>query len=696
MKNINKLFILFAAASLVAVSCAKTQEYVPAEKETGSQVYFPADLPSSYNLKEYAEEYIEIPVYRYDASSAATITLKSSVASDDPDAASKFAIPAAVNFAAGQKSQNVQISWTLASIVEAKDYKISLELAGETTLYGDSAYKFTASKPASWIKWGTGHIYEDCWGEDYATTMYYQETDYENIRFCKLANAWNDISGAAPVPTADYFFYWNTKTNDLYVPYQTIGMSSSSGYEIYTSTAAEFYNAYYGWGMVIPSQEYFDWAIAWNKKNDFANGYYDGNGGFYLADWMYLVGADGKPTGSGYQFGGNQDYFIANGFNRKTDYNDEKHIGASLPLFTGDIESMFFSPDAENPYKFKGGLRYDDINLLTDPTCVYYIPDYFGDGHCLAFTSDNILVVAATGTGTISDVDNEQATGLSIFGYPIYVNVKKGEWVVDTTAADMSFSLQLKVYTMDENGAVVHDFGTVTEKFTVTGELKDNYTWSDVYGGYYEDYLGTWNVVSTSFSSTPTEYSYSIKIEEAGENKYKISNLSGFSKYFNDVIYADYDAKYYVMAIHPQDLDATYGGEAVSMLLLDPDAGKIYSAAAAEIDGGICNDGALAFVNIYNNMNLCGFYYKTASSALCGLYYTHSIVSGDTSVTNYYEGMKRDYVSLPSEAKPMSASKNTSLRFTKVSGVDSKRFSLSPVVKSARTIVELDNTNVAF
>jgi len=692
MKNINKLFILFAAASLVAVSCAKTQEYVPAEKETGSQVYFPADLPSSYNLKEYTEEYIEIPVYRYDASSAATITLKSSVASDDPDAASKFAIPAAVNFAAGQKSQNVQISWTLASIVEAKDYKISLELAGETTLYGDNAYKFVASKPASWVKWKTGHVYEDCWGEDYATTMYYQETEYENIRYCKLVNACNDISGASPVPTADYFFYWNTETDDLYVPYQSIGMSSSSG-EIFTSTAAEFYNAYYAWGVEIPSQEYFDWAIAWNTKNGFNNGHYDGNGGFYLADWMYIVN-DGKPTGSGYQFGGNQDYFIADGFDRKTNYNDEKHIGASLPLFTGDIESFFFSGDGVTPYEFTGGLRYDDINMLTEPTCVYYIPDYFSEGHCLAFTSSNILVIAATGAGEITDVANEQATGLSIFGYPLYVNVKKGEWVVDTTSADMSFSLQLKVFSKDKEGNVLYDFGTVTEKFTVTGQLKDNYTIDDIYGGYFEDYLGTWNVVSNEFFDN-AQYEYAIKIEDAGNDTFKISNLSGLDAYFNDVLYAEYVANSGVMLVKAQTLDATYKGDTVKVAILDPDSEKVY--AEYDVLGGICTDGELAFVNRYNGANLCGFYYYTGSYSLCGVYYTHSVSTDTNSVPNYYKGMKCDYISLPSDAQATMASRNTTLKFTKVSGVESsKRFSLSPIVKSARTIVELDNTNVAF
>jgi len=160
-----------------------------------------------------------------------------------------------------------------------------------------------------------GTFTQVCWEEEYKVDMYYYDSPYPNIRACKLENGWQGNKA-----TVDMIFYWNTTSNVCYVPQQWMGYVTTAGSYVYSGAAPDFYNAYYSWGMVCPSTEYFEWAPKWIEKNEMLQPHYDGNGGFYLGDWTYGGSADGVPTGSGWQFGGDSemdmDLFVAAGFDR--------------------------------------------------------------------------------------------------------------------------------------------------------------------------------------------------------------------------------------------------------------------------------------------------------------------------------------------------------------------------------------------
>lgn len=255
-----------------------------------------------------------------------------------------------IHFADGQAETVLHIDFPQAGFGEEYAMSVVISDPKYASKYNSGAISFDFSvMRVEWKKFvgssfkegETGHIYQICWEEDSDTDLYYYDTSFPGIRYCRLENAWH-----GNVETVDYVFYWDTKSNRLFVPHQWTGNNNSSGLPIYTGAACDFYNAYYAWGEVCPSADYFTWAPAWIDKNGFFQPYYDGNGNFYLADWLYSCNAAGVPTGSGYQFGGDSekdaDVFMAPGFVRtdyslevETDYSD---AGVAPFYFTAGVD----------------------------------------------------------------------------------------------------------------------------------------------------------------------------------------------------------------------------------------------------------------------------------------------------------------------------------------------------------------------
>ena len=685
-------YIFLAMAGLLTLgfaSCEKAHEYEPAAPEGGNQVYFSKDLPASYDVKGL--ESFTVEVMRGSADGSLTVGLASEVSYPD-GGQNPFTIPTEVTFAPESKTASIQIAINDTAILESVDYAIELALESDTTLYGKVKYAFTASIPASWTKFAEGHVYEVCWEEDYDCVMYTQETEFANILKCKLENAWNGNVG-----TADYLFYWNTETDEIFVPAQWIAYTGSGG-QVWVSDAAGFYNLSASYGLTCPSEYWFSWAPGFHSRNGFFQPYYDGMGGFYLADWYWR--SDGTtPTGNGYQFGDAAacDYFIAEGFVRTTDYNDDNHIGSSEPLYKCDVASMFYSEDGATPaIGSEVPLRCDAYDT-TAVTTVYYLKDYFAEGHCLAFTAP-VLEALTEEAQDIEDVDNDQATGINYFGAgELYVSIKKGSayTIVDGTDTLPAFEITLKVYSVDEEGNKLVDYGTVEETIVAYEVLKDNYTLDDVYGGYFEDYLGSWEMTSIDWSDD-APYTCNVDILSLGDTAYQIVNMSGYNGYFSDTLYADYYESGGCIKLMSQTLPGQYQGEDVSVCLLDPDAGKIY-ASTAWICGGICSDGALAFVNVYSSNNICGLYYKTASGGLCSFYYSYGIQAASSTASNYVMKHRSEYVTAPAAAaaaRPASAPM-TMRKVSDKKAAPAKVCNLQPVVKSGRQVVSLENTNVS-
>lgn len=348
MNRLAKYIFAFAALGWTASSCVEEVHTVGEPDMEGCYgVYFPAQEASgAHTYDPTMSKEVVITVAREKSEDDIEVPFEL-IAADDVYTADK------ILFEDGQKETTVKV--TFPEIETGREYAFSIKISDPQFA---SAYKNTATSfdfsviCVEWKKFfgegatdatSAGHIYEVAWEEDYDADMYYYDTAWEGIRYCYIENAWRP-DAEDPSSFLNYVFYWNTKTNALYVPHQWIGVTLDDGREVYTGAACDFYNAYNGWGMV-PGEEYFGWAVNWHTKNGFLQPHYDGNGGFYLGDWLYLC-TGGVPDGEGYQFGGSgeaeMDLFLAAGFTR-VDYA----ISASAGLTEDGVVPVGFKTGAD-------------------------------------------------------------------------------------------------------------------------------------------------------------------------------------------------------------------------------------------------------------------------------------------------------------------------------------------------------------
>ena len=364
MKNIIKSVFVFVALTLASVACMKEQNpYQPAEPATGEQVFFPNTIASQIALDKEATSF-DIPVFRNaTALEAVDVAIEAS-----GEGLLVFDVPGTVSFQNGSKESKITISYDPAVLPTNVFYNLVLKIsdASLTTPYGNAALTFSAGVSLPWIAFDEGIMYETpYWGEQEEKTLYYQQIS-ETIRFCRVPECfgYETMKAGEPYDVQDYTFYWNTETNQIYVPKQWMGYANSNG-ETWFMDESEFYNWYWaGYGYAPGTDEWFAFCDLFRSKypGDYYP-YYDGNGGFFLADY-YTAGEPGTSAYLGRYTGGVGDSFICNSFVRKD--------------FTSSVEygGMFVDPDgnATPIINFEGtadvaGLRYiiasQDIDPLT-------------------------------------------------------------------------------------------------------------------------------------------------------------------------------------------------------------------------------------------------------------------------------------------------------------------------------------------
>lgn len=689
----NKFIQYLALASVAAFGLASCVEeapaYEPAEAAGTAEVFFSPSLPATYNLKGN-DGAISVTVSRVQSAGTLTANLSSS-------APAEFSVPASVTFGDGSKTASFTITFDPNDLEEDVTYPFTVTILNETTPYGAAEYSFTASVPSAWNVFGTGDLNEVWWGEtEPKKTIYYQDLS-ETLRYCKIEGCfgYETIAAGEDYPVQDYVFYWNTETNQIYIPIRSMGyVPSNYGVPVYYGDESAFYNLYWEqYQLEEGTDEWFDFCDQFRASypEDYYP-YYDGNGGFYLAD-QYIVGKPGTSEYQGrYNSGSDWDFLICDGFERFTDYNDDAHFGASKALYEGVAESMLFATGS-TPVTFEQSLRYD-ADYEFDPEeddevyTTYYLADYFDEGQCLAFKA---LIPELLEEGAeIEDVDNEQPAGIQVMGQDLYVSVKGGSVSLSKVDGETFpvFSITLNVYTKDAEGTVLSDFGKITEVYKALAYGKNGYTLDDIWGGYKEDYLGTWEMYSTEDG---VEYAYPVLITDEGRDEdgtewVKITNLSGYDGWSGmvDELYATFSN--YTLLVPGQDLEypVTYGGtqHVVSVYPADPDTETIYGQANA-ILAGICEDGALAFVNRYNGVNLSAFYYQIGD--LGGLTMFYNIygfqVEGASLAPahNYY-----DQYTNRRQSKAVNGGKAMAAR--KISGTSASKRVRTKVEKAVRSV----------
>ena len=158
MKAIKKLlyFLAVAGTTMFASSCTDDLEYNPAGQPSGQQVYFAVDLAETINLEENSSS-VTIPVSRVVTKEAASFSIFAT------EESGLFTIPSTVNFAAGESTANLVITYTYSALTQDQAYSCTLTIGDteNTSPYGMTSYEFSLIAPSPWTSLGMGTLTDD-------------------------------------------------------------------------------------------------------------------------------------------------------------------------------------------------------------------------------------------------------------------------------------------------------------------------------------------------------------------------------------------------------------------------------------------------------------------------------------------------------------------------------------------------------
>lgn len=623
MKTV-KYIVYALAAALAFAACASEKEYTPTPAPIGDEVTI-VPITELVSLTDTADvlNYFDITLIRVKKDKAVLVQV-------DSEADEMFSIPTSVIFPAGKDTTVIRVTFDRADLVSQKRYDFTVSISGEAvSKYAISTISFQAGDvlPLKWHKWMKGVLTEGWWNEVEEEYMYYailNSTPEARALFESLLgesdpitafiSAWTPAEGEAfdlycyiestfdtsgEVDPIDYYFTWHLADNSISIAPQWMGYC-------YLLDAAHYAMEAAGWDEAK--------AIAWAKGAGYALPYYDGNGGFYLADWFMTDVAGGK----GYQFGGTPDLFIADGFVRNVNYNEYYY----KDLAVGSVTSEGLD-DAWDDQVLKFN-EYPDNSGKT----IYYLPDYFGAGKGLAFAGPHVGEIVDG--APIQAVANEQATGMQYGGKDLYAVVIGGSVSVSDDAT--VFTIQVQYETMapsedDPNKLVV--YGTlpiVNEVFTVSEK-------ATYYGSYQaepvenkNDFFGVYDGVATYYTAAGfVEKDITVTIEEGGwssdrrEQYVLISGLSAYAQASigSDTIEALYEDGFIKISAQTFFLPYVYAGK--YYCLVDP-----YSTTdgtTGDIICGVYTDSKtkaqkLIFVGNENTSDCLNFYLAKSNGAL--------------------------------------------------------------------------------
>ena len=158
MKAIKKLlyFLAVAGTTMFASSCTDDLEYNPAGQPSGQQVYFAVDLAETINLEENSSS-VTIPVSRVVTKEAASFSIFAT------EESGLFTIPSTVDFAAGESTANLVITYTYSALTQDQAYSCTLTIGDteNTSPYGMTSYEFSLIAPSPWTSLGMATYTED-------------------------------------------------------------------------------------------------------------------------------------------------------------------------------------------------------------------------------------------------------------------------------------------------------------------------------------------------------------------------------------------------------------------------------------------------------------------------------------------------------------------------------------------------------
>ena len=214
MKRISK--ILFAAAVAGLMSSAVACDNDSDSAGSSAELYFFQES-FSFNLTSNPE--IQIPVVRLGTSGDMTVEVNST-------GSDLFNVPSSVTVKDGERIGNLVVTYHKSRLEYNAVYELSLSISGYSSVYGYGKAVATIEYPTSFYEYGNGTIDEGWWGETEIKTMFARDYATDVLQ-CYLPDCWGHDSGPG-YDVQDYYFYWNTRTNKVYVPLQYMGTTGSN------------------------------------------------------------------------------------------------------------------------------------------------------------------------------------------------------------------------------------------------------------------------------------------------------------------------------------------------------------------------------------------------------------------------------------------------------------------------------------
>lgn len=295
MKTNRLLSFLLAVTAIVCLPSCKDNEEDGAD--LSGQGFFSQET-LIYSLA--GESSINVPVVRLGTSGDITVNISSS-------GPSEFNVPSSVIIKDGERMGSFDITFSPSSLAYMESYNINLSIGGFSSIYGygNATVQIENPMPADfpYSSYGQGTIVEGWWGEEEEKELFYRDCG-GGIYQCYLPECWGHDSGAG-YPVQDYVFFWDTKTNKLYIPFQFMGCEDwcigDQG-----SIACKFGGPGYGDGLRI-WREYIDNVY---KSSSFTQPHFDpATKKFYLSDSAACDPKTGKVT---YGTAGTPDVFTLN------------------------------------------------------------------------------------------------------------------------------------------------------------------------------------------------------------------------------------------------------------------------------------------------------------------------------------------------------------------------------------------------
>lgn len=176
MKNLKILFYLATFAIVAGLfSACNDSNFEPGPGVDGAQVYFPDNIATDYSISDDVSS-IAIPVKRIATGAAMSVAIMAE------DESGLFTVPSTVNFAAGQASADLVVTFDRAQLVDGMPYPISFLIndEGSKTPYGYDRITVTIM-PWPWEQLGKGMYRESYLNTAFGVASFEMEvTIYEH------------------------------------------------------------------------------------------------------------------------------------------------------------------------------------------------------------------------------------------------------------------------------------------------------------------------------------------------------------------------------------------------------------------------------------------------------------------------------------------------------------------------------------